>query len=711
MLGYFEEEEDGGGDEDDEGRGGAAEMVGSWSTTKIELVTVRKAAASGRTASASLGSGAASGKEESVKFVEQYAKSVVDFSSQYGSPKSLCYTAYNIVGSPSKFPDYGDFPESFVMRTYGRWWDEAPSKSLDYMPQNNGPIVSHDYIVLEYDLEVYPLRISIYEIYNPGSVIAIWAKDETGQWLKLWNGPPQIVPHKPRIFSPPLQRCNFKTCSLRLEFNHSLLDYYTQLDAVLLIGTSQQLIPNAGFHARNLSSLLRELGEVDYSSSDCYNLTPNYAKVNDDLKTLKSLLHKNCVLHKSKYIDKVPIVKLKAKLSFHRHYIPPIEEAFNSLQKFLQEDFPKLIREINISSSITLSESESEVTEVNVSKDTSYSYFSSLPDEIVVKIFKYLDLRSLCRCSQVNRQFNTIAVDASLYKRLNFKPYWHLINATVLDSFITKCQYLQRLDVSWCGNIQPKDFINFLKATGSSLSHLRLNCCSFVNNDVMQEISITCTNLKELGLRSCNFIHDFGFVCLKNLKNLEVLDLYKTNINSETLCKILRENTHLRHLNLACCDDYPLLMDEVAEELAISCTILESIDMWKSPTLTVRGIRALSNCSNLREIDFGWCSGIGAPGDSLRVLFNSCRNLEKVFLSAFRGLTDRDLEPLLLCRNLKQLDLLGANSLSPEICASLLSCLPLRMLDLSFCDGISDVKIQEWRQNYPHVSIKRSSQV
>lgn len=33
-----------------------------------------------------------------------------------------------------------------LQRTYGRWWEEAPSKSLDYMPQNNGPIVSHDYI-------------------------------------------------------------------------------------------------------------------------------------------------------------------------------------------------------------------------------------------------------------------------------------------------------------------------------------------------------------------------------------------------------------------------------------------------------------------------------------------------------------------------------------------------------------------------------------
>lgn len=103
---------------------------------------------------------------------------------------------------------------------------------------------------------------------------------------------------------------------------------------------------------------------------------------------------------------------------------------------------------------------------------------------------------------------------------------------------------------------------------------------------------------------------------------------------------------------------------------------------------------------------------MGVPGDSLRALLSSCRYLEKVFLAAFRGLTDRDLEPLLLCSRLQQLDLLGARSLTPDICYGfLLFCPKLEMIDLSFCEGISDFIVQEWRQQYPHVSIKRSFQV
>lgn len=47
--------------------------------------------------------------------INQYAQHVLDYSSQYGSDFSISYTAYNITGRPSKFPDYGDFPETFAM--------------------------------------------------------------------------------------------------------------------------------------------------------------------------------------------------------------------------------------------------------------------------------------------------------------------------------------------------------------------------------------------------------------------------------------------------------------------------------------------------------------------------------------------------------------------------------------------------------------------
>ncbi|XP_043498036.1 F-box/LRR-repeat protein 4 isoform X2 [Polistes fuscatus] len=658
-------------------------------------------------------------KKESVIFVEQFVKNVCDFSSQYGSNISISYTAYNLAGSPSKFPDYGDFPQAFVMRTYGPWWNKAPSRLEDYMIQNNDSVISQDYIDVEYYQEVYPIRISIYETYNPGSVVGIWVQNPCGKWFQLWNGPPQFVPERPRIFSPPLKTCHFKTKMVRLEFNHDLLDYYTELDAVLLIGTFELIMPRNHMYHQNLSNLLQELGCNGYNNEDIYNLTPDYMKAKQDLSILKRMFCKYCILYNSKIMNNISKGKLVTTLGQHCHSVPPIEEAFNSLQEFLQEEFPKLIREMHLSSSspicrISLQNDKNIFSTLNNIDSRPCGSFSALPDETVLKILKNLDLKTLCRLCRVNRHFSNIARDALLYTSLNLKPYWYCLNDHALKYLIPRCQYLQRLDLSWCGNynmISDRNFVDFIHSCGKLLTHLRLNCCRCINDKVILEVSRVCKNLKELCLRNCMGITNDGFSKLEKLQCLERLELYGTTIETSILCSILRKNPQMKHLNLAGMHDR-LNVDEIAIELGNSCLKLESVDFWKAQTLTPHGVRALARCVNLREVDFGWCSGMGAPGDSLRGLLSSCRYLEKVFLAALRGLTDRDLEPLLLCQRLQQLDLLGARSLTPDMCYGfLLWCPKLEMIDLSFCEGIGDSKIQEWRRKYPHISFKRSFQV
>lgn len=50
--------------------------------------------------------------------IDQYANNVTDYSSQYGGDNRISYTAFNLTGRPSKFPDYGDFPETYAMVIY-----------------------------------------------------------------------------------------------------------------------------------------------------------------------------------------------------------------------------------------------------------------------------------------------------------------------------------------------------------------------------------------------------------------------------------------------------------------------------------------------------------------------------------------------------------------------------------------------------------------
>lgn len=96
-----------------------------------------------------------------------------------------------------------------------------------------------------------------------------------------------------------------------------------------------------------------------------------------------------------------------------------------------------------------------------------------------------------------------------------------------------------------------------------------------------------------------------GFSKLENLELLERLELYRTTIETSTLCCVLKKNVRMRHLNLAGMHDR-LNIDDVAIELGNSCPYLESVDFWKAQTLTLHGVKALSHCTNLREVDFGW---------------------------------------------------------------------------------------------------------
>lgn len=47
--------------------------------------------------------------------------------------------------------------------------------------------------------------------------------------------------------------------------------------------------------------------------------------------------------------------------------------------------------------------------------------FSLLPHEVMVHIFQYLDLKSLCRSAQVNRQWYQTSLDPCLYHELSLK--------------------------------------------------------------------------------------------------------------------------------------------------------------------------------------------------------------------------------------------------------------------------------------------------
>ncbi|XP_071506910.1 F-box/LRR-repeat protein 4-like [Diadema antillarum] len=176
----------------------------------------------------------------------QFAKEVVHFSSQYGGDQSMAYVVPNLAGPCTIFPSYGDFTNACVFRTYGTWWEMAPSAEVSF-GRSEG-FSGTDFVDLFFEEKVYPTAINIYEIYHPGAIIEICAaeierKSTEGQpvqpnnirWHKLWSGNPQQS-NQAEIFSPPIEKVNTRTNLIRLVFNQRFQEYYTELDGVKLVG-------------------------------------------------------------------------------------------------------------------------------------------------------------------------------------------------------------------------------------------------------------------------------------------------------------------------------------------------------------------------------------------------------------------------------------------------------------------------------------------
>lgn len=66
-------------------------------------------------------------------------------------------------------------------------------------------------LVLKYEELVLPEEITIFETYNPGAVIKIWAYTIVKQWICLWEQPSVRCPKFPRMFSPKLKKINVPT--------------------------------------------------------------------------------------------------------------------------------------------------------------------------------------------------------------------------------------------------------------------------------------------------------------------------------------------------------------------------------------------------------------------------------------------------------------------------------------------------------------------
>jgi len=598
------------------------------------------------------------GEEGSICYVvEQFVTEVLDFSSQYGSDSSISYTAHNIVGRPTKFPSYGDFSQTFVMRDYGPWWTDCPSGKVWRCPLNS-PKPSHlpratNFIDIKFEHAVYPFRIHVYETYNPGGLVCLWAGDCQGNWTLLWSsvsnsGPsPSPVSQQPRQFSPPIQPTDFPTRLIRMEFDQSSLQYYTEVDAVCLIGTQNPI-----------------------------SLT---AKVAALLPTTLSPILNTIVKRKLHILSQEPGAVLRA---CEKQLSRP------ALNKFIRD---------------TIRRERSPPIPDN-------GLFEQLPKELVLSILSYLDLGSLSRVARVCTTWRDLVKDPFLYQIVDLRQMFHLTTSLTLTWLMSRCEKMTQLDMSWCGNygaISRISLTTFLLTLGHQLTVLRLDNCHVATLLVLDTIASNCHSLLDLSLANCHLLKPTDFHSLGQLETLVSLNLYRTSVNQPSIISILCSNRQLEHLNLSACSN--ILGDEVCMVLSCCQPRLSCLDLWRCSNLTSRGVTALASCSRLTDLDLGWCLNVQASSGALVVLVESCLDLVRLHLTAHRQTSDRELSVLSRLTKLEQLDILGNRNVSLSAVTELLANVhSLKLLDISFCEQLGETNIAQLRHQYPGVNIKWS---
>jgi len=558
---------------------------------------------------------------------------------------------FQIVGRPTKFPSYGDFSQTFVMRDYGPWWLDCPSGRVFRTPCSSpkpAQARGSNFIDLKFEHAVFPFRINIYETYNPGGVAAIWAGDCQGRWRQLWDretgsGQVPVQPSAPRQFSPPVAATEFPSRQIRLEFDTSQLAYYTEIDAVCLLGTLEPCSP-----AARAAALL----------------------------------------------PAPPLSPLLFQLVARRLHVLPSPTAI--LRACAEQLEPR-----------ALARFVREQAERETGTGRTAGCWDLLPRELVLAIFSYLDLASLVRTAQVCSAFHQLARDPSLYRMVDLRQVFHCVSSSSLAWLTPLATRLTSLDLSWCGNygsVSPASLAALVMRVAGQLERLVLDNCHVATGEVLTAVG-TCTALTSLSLSNCHLLRPQDFQALCGLQELQSLNLYRTAVQQSCVLSLLCSNRGLACLSLAACSN--LLGDEVCLVLAhCQAASLISLDLWRCSSLTARGVTALAACTRLTDLDLGWCLNVGA---GLISLTENCPDLRRVFLTAHRQTGDRDLAALAALPRLAQLDILGNRNVSLGAVTDLLARAPnLALLDISFCHQLGEASIAQLISQYPEVSIKWS---
>uniref|UniRef100_A0A8C1PHG3 F-box/LRR-repeat protein 20 n=1 Tax=Cyprinus carpio TaxID=7962 RepID=A0A8C1PHG3_CYPCA len=337
-----------------------------------------------------------------------------------------------------------------------------------------------------------------------------------------------------------------------------------------------------------------------------------------------------------------------------------------------------------------------------------------LPKELLLRIFSFLDVVTLCRCAQVSKAWNVLALDGSNWQKIDLFNFQTDIEGRVVENISKRCGgFLRQLSLRGCLSVGDASMKTFAQNC-RNIEHLNLNGCTKITDSTCVSLSKFCSKLRHLDLTSCVSITNHALKALsEGCRMLENLNLsWCDQIMSDGIEALSRGCTSVKALFLRGCTQ---LDDTALKHLQKHCPELMIINMQSCTQITDDGFVSLCRgCHKLQMVCVSGCSNI--TDASLTVTDNTlvqlsihCPRLQALSLSHCELITDDGIRHLSssVCGQdrLQVVELDNCPLITDITLEHLKSCQRLERIELYDCQQVTRAGIKRIRAHLPEIKV------
>ena len=314
--------------------------------------------------------------------------------------------------------------------------------------------------------------------------------------------------------------------------------------------------------------------------------------------------------------------------------------------------------------------------------------FQGLPDEVILKIFSYLETKHLLTCGQVSKRIRRITRDGTLWRTANLKK--KIVKIELLEMILRKgCRTMNLCHCTIIGRLSSniKSQLNVLNIQSSSRGPSKWR----EETPVLEELLLSCCSLQHLVMECVPVTSKMATSICKNGKTLQILNLNNSYID-------VPPSYHINYFQeiIRCCQELKQidLGDEAYER-----------DFSADFYFLVKNISP-----NLEKLNY--LSGGGSMDHPIKILLNRCNKIKALSLE-HTVVTDELLTNIRQRLNLtlEELSFKQTRPLNSSFKGFLeLKSMPrLKILNLYYYNRKYDYdeeEIQNLREHLPHLLIK-----